>query len=717
MDYLIFSLMVLAGFAALHFWLRRSGRLLRVPLWAWLAVLGLIAVGWFFVQAAGQGAAQQIRQMLEGFPPTYAQEAELLGHAGITPDTSADDPAYLAIVAAELRWKRVNPSIADVYTLRKLPDGRNAFIVASETDYDRNGKFEGEREERVAIGEIYAEEDEGLERAFLGEANFADTPITDRWGTWISAFVPLHDAQGKVEAVLGVDYPAAGWVQAVAQARLTAMSELCVLAILLGSASAVIALLQADLRNRKQTEERVLLLNTQLEQRVLARTAELARTNEALQTEIAEHKRAELALRTSEEHLRLAARVAELGIFDHDLVTGKIYASPLLQTIHGMSYEEADPFTALVERILPEDRPGYIAALERSRDPAGDGRLNNEHRLKQPDGSVYWMHTRSQTWFEGDGAARRGIRAVGVAADITERKRAQLELERAQVDLLAVSRRAALAEFATGILHNVGNVLNSVNVASSCLADSLRRSKSGNLGKLVALLREHEKDLGEFLTQDPKGRQVPVYLAHLAEHLAGEQTGALKELAELQKNIEHIKEIVVMQQGMAKKAGRTEILKVSDLVEDALSMNASALAQHEIQVVKEFEEMPLLILEKNKALQILVNLVRNATQACATSGRPEKKLTVRTAAGNGRVQIAVSDNGVGIPPENLARIFTHGFTTKQEGHGFGLNSCALAAKELGGSLTVQSVGHGHGATFTLELPGQSPPANDEHPIP
>src|SRR5438477_1901269 len=119
-----------------------------------------------------------------------------------------------------------------------------------------------------------------------------------------------------------------------------------------------------------------------------------------------------------------------------------------------------------------------------------------------------------------------------------------MELKKAQNELLEASRQAGRAEVATGVLHNVGNVLNSVNVASSCLAENLRKSKAASLSKVVALLREHEVDLGAFLTTDAKGKQLPGYLAQLAEHLAGEQSAALKELSQLQKNIEHIKDIV-----------------------------------------------------------------------------------------------------------------------------------------------------------------------------
>jgi signal transduction histidine kinase len=277
-------------------------------------------------------------------------------------------------------------------------------------------------------------------------------------------------------------------------------------------------------------------------------------------------------------------------------------------------------------------------------------------------------------------------------------------MEETQKLLLATSRQAGMAEFATGILHNVGNVLNSVNVAVGCLSDSLGKSKSANIAKVVALMRQHEADLGNFLSHDAKGKQVLEYLGQLGDHLAGENAEALKELGELQKNVEHIKSIITVQQDFAKLSHTPEKLLLSDLIEQTLKMNANGLHRSGINVIQELQDIPPIMLEKHKVLQILVNLVRNAMQACEGSSIPEKQLTVRLSQGSDWVRIAVTDTGSGISPENLSRIFTHGFTTKKDGHGFGLHSAALAAKEMGGLLTVNSEGNGRGATFTLELP-------------
>ena len=244
----------------------------------------------------------------------------------------------------------------------------------------------------------------------------------------------------------------------------------------------------------------------------------------------------------------------------------------------------------------------------------------------------------------------------------------------------------------------------SVSVSSALISELVKESNVVDLSKVVSLMNEHANDLGAFLTNDPKGKQVPDYLCQLAEHMVNEQTTLIGELALLRQNIEHIKEIIVMQQSYAKISGFVETVKISDLVEDALSMNVGSLQRHEVEVLREFDDVPPINTEKHKVLQILVNLVRNAKHACDESGREEKLITLRIARCDDQVRISVVDSGIGIPPENLTRIFNHGFTTRKDGHGFGLHSAVLAAVELGGSLSAHSDGLGHGAIFTLELP-------------
>jgi two-component system NtrC family sensor kinase len=291
-------------------------------------------------------------------------------------------------------------------------------------------------------------------------------------------------------------------------------------------------------------------------------------------------------------------------------------------------------------------------------------------------------------------------------------QRARRELTEAQHRLLEISRQAGMAEVATSVLHNVGNVLNSVGVSAEIVEGKVRQTRADGLKRVAGLLHEHAADLPGFFARDPRGAALPDYLLKLADHLGEPNQGILQELAGLRKNVEHIKEIVAMQQRHARGSGVWETLTVEELVEDALRINAAGFSRHDVTLVREFFPVPPIITDRHKMLQILVNLVNNAKYALAKVAG-EKRLIVRvTRDGDNAVKIEVIDNGIGIAPENLTRIFRHGFTTKKEGHGFGLHSGALAATELGGRLTAHSDGVGHGAVFSLELPLQPP---GQHP--
>jgi PAS domain S-box-containing protein len=297
------------------------------------------------------------------------------------------------------------------------------------------------------------------------------------------------------------------------------------------------------------------------------------------------------------------------------------------------------------------------------------------------------------------------IGSVLTFRDITERKKAETNLQKANADLVQASRQAGMAEVATNVLHNVGNVLNSVNTSASIVMDQVRASRLTGVSRVVELLEPHVNDLPGFFARDNRGRRVVEYLKTLAKFLAAEQSAMLGELTGLTKNIEHIKHIVAMQQGYATATGVEEVHSPVLLLEDALRIHHGALDRHRIRIAREFEKVPDIIADKHKVLQILINLIGNAKYALSATENGDRRLTVgMRAAGGDRIRFSIQDNGVGIAQENLIRIFSHGFTTRKNGHGFGLHSGFLAAREMGGSLSVHSDGPGQGAIFTLELP-------------
>ncbi len=295
--------------------------------------------------------------------------------------------------------------------------------------------------------------------------------------------------------------------------------------------------------------------------------------------------------------------------------------------------------------------------------------------------------------------------AVVMHVNVTERKLAEIALGKANLELREVSRLAGMADVATSVLHNVGNVLNSVNVSCSVIAEKVRKSRISSVAWSSALLLEHRADLAGFFTADPRGHGLPEYLAKLAARLAEEQSAVLLEITSLARNIDHIKEVIAIQQHHATGAvGFREVVPLGDLVEDALQLGDFSLTKHGVTLIREFGEAPPVSLERHKVMQILVNLLSNAKQAVvARFPKTGGRIVVRIKGGNGQVSVSVSDNGIGIAPDNLTRVFAQGFTTKQHGHGFGLHSGALAAREMGGTLSVDSDGPGLGATFTLTL--------------
>ncbi|WP_245592019.1 ATP-binding protein [Cystobacter fuscus] len=300
-------------------------------------------------------------------------------------------------------------------------------------------------------------------------------------------------------------------------------------------------------------------------------------------------------------------------------------------------------------------------------------------------------------------------RVVGVtlfSRDVTARREAETRLGEMHRTLVDVSRQAGMAEVATGVLHNVGNTLNSVNISTNLVTDRLRQSRVSGLARAAQLLREHTTDMASFLTADPQGQNLPAYLVAVSDQLQQERDALLQEMRSLGESVDHIKSIVSMQQKHARAAGAVEQVVVPRLIDEALRLHAVSFERLGIRIERDYAQVPPVYVDRHKLLQILINLLSNAKQALVDSTKQDKRLEihVRRAPEEGPLLLEVVDNGVGIAPENLARMFTQGFTTKKTGHGFGLHISALAAAEMEGRLTCSSPGPEQGATFTLELP-------------
>ncbi|WP_043427703.1 trifunctional serine/threonine-protein kinase/ATP-binding protein/sensor histidine kinase [Cystobacter fuscus] len=278
------------------------------------------------------------------------------------------------------------------------------------------------------------------------------------------------------------------------------------------------------------------------------------------------------------------------------------------------------------------------------------------------------------------------------------------ELSRAQARLVDTAREVGMAEVASNVLHNVGNVLTSAVVNMEVMSKTAGALRVGRVRQAGALLLEHRESLADFLTKDPRGGQMPEYLVALGDEMMREQTRLMEDMAAMNRHIEHIRAIVQVQQTYARNSLMTEECELSQLIDDALRIQLASLRRHGVTVHREVSELPRVKVDKHKVLQILINLLSNAEHALDGVPEGRRDLWVRLVAEGGVARIQVADSGVGIAPELMDSLFTHGFTTRKDGHGFGLHSSALAAQMLKGRLLLESAGPGQGAVATLELP-------------
>lgn len=281
--------------------------------------------------------------------------------------------------------------------------------------------------------------------------------------------------------------------------------------------------------------------------------------------------------------------------------------------------------------------------------------------------------------------------------------------------LLGLARSAGMADVATSILHNVGNILSSTNTSISLLEENISQPYYEKCFALLKRIKAHAPHLRAYLTEDPKGKLIPQYLAAIVDIIEIEHHELIREITNLKGYIQHIKDIIMKQQSLTGVSGFSEKINVSDLIDMALQISGLLDVNH-IAINKIYTEMPIAILDKTKLLQILVNLINNAKDSVfAKPNNLYKQIDIELQRVSGdQLMIGVRDNGIGISSENRSKLFSFGFTTKKNGHGFGLHNSALVAVEMGGKLSAESEGINRGAIFRLTLPLKSPPKRSEN---
>lgn len=302
-----------------------------------------------------------------------------------------------------------------------------------------------------------------------------------------------------------------------------------------------------------------------------------------------------------------------------------------------------------------------------------------------------------------------GLRLCKMSQQLNNEVTKRMDLEKENKILYAqlntAIKKAGMTDVATNVLHDIGNILNSINTSVSMITEKIHASRISDITKLTQLLCQHRDDIQNYISNDPHGKHTLNYLQLLSKSWEQDKVGLLNETHALQSNIGHIKNIISLQQTSSYAIEACQEVAISELIEDSILLNKAACELSNIEIVRDFQLNEIVVIDKIKLFQIIINLIKNSVDSLREKQGRKKKLIITTQVNEESCfLIKITDNGIGIATDNLNKIFTYGFTTKKTGHGFGLHASINAAKEMKGSLSVESNGLGKGATFTLILP-------------
>ncbi|MGD9899987.1 MAG: PAS domain-containing sensor histidine kinase, partial [Calditrichaceae bacterium] len=302
-------------------------------------------------------------------------------------------------------------------------------------------------------------------------------------------------------------------------------------------------------------------------------------------------------------------------------------------------------------------------------------------------------------------------RAQQLQVEIVERQKAEQEREAIHKELNEVARRAGMADVATSVLHNVGNVLNTVNTSVAVLRDTMDHSKLAGLYKANEMLRVNFDTIDDFITNDKKGKMLLEYYLTLEDLLRKEQVILTESMNKLEDKVSVITDIITSQQNYSMEGLYAEKMILSEVIDSAMKIQQNSIAKNEINLHKIYNSDPEVKIQKIKLVHILVNLYKNAKEAMMETEPAKRILKIELNNDHEYAYITISDTGPGIRKEDMGKIFNHGFTTKEKGHGFGLHSCANYMTEMGGKMWAESDGKS-GATFVLQFPLNGKPDSD-----
>lgn len=427
------------------------------------------------------------------------------------------------------------------------------------------------------------------------------------------------------------------------------------------------------------------------------------------------------ALQLRSQQLEDVQEMTKLGYWESDITKDKLWISSQMYEIYELETDKEPHYRTLLDSVHPDDKHIVRSAVQQC---MRDGAIGaHEYRIITGKGNIRYVQGHAVVKYDEN---NRPVAMAGTGQDVTASKKVEieldkhrnhleemveertLELERLDSKLLEVSRRAGMFEVASSVLHNVGNVLNSINISVAMANDSVKKLEKESLLRVLHLLKEGNQELLAYLSEKEKGRQLLEYLNRLGMEHEISLKQLKDELASLTTNIDHVKYIVSLQQSHARVKEIKEQVKPEDPVKQALQISglysATGDIMGDITVHFDCHAQGKVSIETHNVLQILVNLVTNAKEALVDSNQPHKeiRLTIRLERNN--LIISVADNGPGIPESKLAGLFNAGYSSKESGRGYGLHSSAILVQQMGGSIEAISDGPGKGSEVILRIP-------------
>ncbi|MDP1724346.1 MAG: HAMP domain-containing sensor histidine kinase [Alphaproteobacteria bacterium] len=406
------------------------------------------------------------------------------------------------------------------------------------------------------------------------------------------------------------------------------------------------------------------------------------------------------------EKLENAQSISRLGYWSYDKLKDRVQWSNTLSEICGLNAS-----------ITPINYENFLSSIHEEHRTLFQEKVSKicvdytpfdcEIKVKNYNNNDYFWYFISVTYDKNPEHTSNIF--SGIAMDISKRKHFETELNVSNQKLITTARLAGMADVATSVLHNIGNVLNSANVSLGLILQKLKNDHYQKLIAVIQMIKDNLPNIVDYIKDDPKGKVVPRYLVSIGETLAKDYEIFGQEIQNISKHLDHMKEIVSKQQNISRVVSLKEKTFLHELINDALQISGGENLKEYIQLNKNYTENDFVLTDKSKATQIMINLIKNAKEAIIENRENQNKeltISVQKNSPEEFINISVEDSGIGITDENISKIFTFGFTTKENGHGFGLHSSVLAARELGGDLIAESKGKNQGSIFTLILPLQ-----------